>query len=47
VTSRARIGLALALVVSLPISLAGCGVKAPPRPAASAGVEGAPAGGGK
>jgi predicted small lipoprotein YifL len=39
--------LALALAISLPISLAGCGVKAPPRPAASAGVEGAPAGSGK
>ena len=42
-TARAPLALALALVVSL----AGCGVKAPPRPAASAGVEGAPAGSGR
>jgi predicted small lipoprotein YifL len=41
VTARAPHLLALALA----LVLAGCGVKAPPRPAASAGVEGAPAGG--
>ena len=42
-TPRSRSVLALALA----ILLGGCGVKAPPRPAASAGVEGAPAGSGK
>jgi predicted small lipoprotein YifL len=47
VTARAPHALALALVASLVVSLAGCGVKAPPRPAASAGVEGAPSGSGR
>jgi hypothetical protein len=35
------------MMAALGVALAGCGVKAPPRPAASAGVEGAPAGSGR
>jgi hypothetical protein len=31
-------------LLALALALASCGVKAPPRPAASAGVESAPAG---
>lgn len=46
-TARIPLALALALAVSLAVSQAACGVKAPPRPAASAGVEGAAGGGGK
>ena len=38
---------AIAMMAALAVALAGCGVKAPPRPAASAGVEGAPAGSGR
>jgi hypothetical protein len=41
---RAPVTTGLALAVALLVALAGCGVKAAPRPAASAGVEGAPAG---
>ncbi len=44
---RAPVAAGLALAAALAVALAGCGVKAAPRPAASAGVEGAPAGSGK
>jgi len=43
-TARPTVAGGLALAAALAIALAGCGVKAAPRPAASAGVEGAPAG---
>jgi predicted small lipoprotein YifL len=45
--ARAPIAAGLVLTAALAVVLAGCGVKAPPRPAASAGVESAPAGSGK
>jgi len=43
-TARPPLAAGLALAAALLVALAGCGVKAAPRPAASAGVEGAPAG---
>ena len=42
--ARAPMAAGLVLAAALAAALAGCGVKAPPRPAASAGVESAPAG---
>jgi hypothetical protein len=42
-----RLRALLGPLLALSVALAGCGVKAAPRPAASAGVEGAPAGSGK